>query len=129
MVPDLGAMYPAAFEGYQFDWHSFPSDQRALYFAIDLGTLGRQCLLGMALLIWSLAGVAFPRLYVGYHYPLDILGEWRLQQRHWPRCGGRVDGSVASCSKSIICRPVIRQLPRQACFVCASRSRPREVRS
>jgi PAP2 superfamily len=74
MVPDIAAMYPAAFQGYQFDWNSFPSDHMALYFAIALGTLWLRRPWGIALLIWSLAVVAFPRLYVGYHYPLDILG-------------------------------------------------------
>ncbi|HSF29310.1 MAG TPA: phosphatase PAP2 family protein [Candidatus Tectomicrobia bacterium] len=74
MVPDIAAMYPAAVQGYQFDWNSFPSDHMALYFAIALGTLWLRRTWGIVLLIWSLAGVAFPRLYVGYHYPLDILG-------------------------------------------------------
>ncbi|RPI96984.1 MAG: aminotransferase class III-fold pyridoxal phosphate-dependent enzyme, partial [Chloroflexi bacterium] len=29
MVPDIAAMYPGAFQGYQFDWNSFPSDHIA----------------------------------------------------------------------------------------------------
>jgi undecaprenyl-diphosphatase len=74
MVPDVAAMYPAAFERYEFDWNSFPSDHMALYFAIALGTLWLRRAWGVVLLIWSLAGVAFPRLYIGYHYPLDIVG-------------------------------------------------------
>jgi undecaprenyl-diphosphatase len=83
MVPDIAAMYPAAYEGYQFDWNSFPSDHMALYFAIALGTLWLRRRLGMVLLIWSLAGVAFPRLYVGYHYPIDLIGGMAVAAAAW----------------------------------------------
>jgi membrane-associated phospholipid phosphatase len=74
MVPEIAAMFPPTFSEYRLDWNTFPSDHMALYFAIALGVYGVRRPLGMALIGWSLVGVGLPRIYAGYHYPLDILG-------------------------------------------------------
>jgi membrane-associated phospholipid phosphatase len=94
MVPEIAAMYPPTFSDYRFDWNSFPSDHMALYFAIALGVHRVRRALGMVLIGWSLVGVGFPRIYAGYHYPIDILGGMALgavslalvwQMRTWLR--------------------------------------------
>ena len=74
MVPEIAAMFPPTFNEYRLDWNTFPSDHMALYFAIALGVYHVRRLLGMVLIGWSLVGVGLPRIYAGYHYPLDILG-------------------------------------------------------
>jgi membrane-associated phospholipid phosphatase len=74
MVPEIAAMFPPTFHTYRLDWNSFPSDHMALYFAIALGVYLVRRALGLALMVWCLAGVGFARVYTGYHYPLDLLG-------------------------------------------------------
>jgi undecaprenyl-diphosphatase len=74
MVPEIAAMFPPTFNEYRLDWNTFPSDHMALYFAIALGVYHLRRPLGMVLIGWSLVGVGLPRIYAGYHYPLDILG-------------------------------------------------------
>ena len=74
MVPEIAALYPPVFHDYRLDWNAFPSDHMALYFTLALGVYLLRRPLGIALIAWSLGGVGFPRVYAGYHYPLDILG-------------------------------------------------------
>ena len=94
MIPEIAAMYPPSFNEYRFDMNSFPSDHMALYFAIALGVHRVRRALGMVLIGWSLVGVGFPRIYGGYHFPIDILGGMALaaasltlvwQMRTWLR--------------------------------------------
>jgi membrane-associated phospholipid phosphatase len=74
MVPEVAAMYPPIFYEYRLDWNAFPSDHMALYLAVAFGVFLVRRTLGTALIVWCLVGVGFPRLYAGYHYPIDILG-------------------------------------------------------
>lgn len=74
MVPEIASMYPPIFQDYRFDWNTFPSDHMALYFTIALGVYSLRRALGIGLILWSVVGVGFSRVYAGYHYPLDILG-------------------------------------------------------
>jgi membrane-associated phospholipid phosphatase len=74
MVPEIAALYPPIFYEYRLDWNAFPSDHMALYLAVAFGVFLVRRALGMALISWCLVGVGFPRLYAGYHYPIDILG-------------------------------------------------------
>jgi len=51
----------------------FPSQSTALYGAVAAGVYSLHRLMGCALWIGVLVLVAFPRMYVGGHYPSDIL--------------------------------------------------------
>src|SRR5216684_2616246 len=54
-------------------WSSFPSDHAALFFALGLGVWHVSRKGGIALLLYILLFICLPRLYVGIHYPSDIL--------------------------------------------------------
>jgi undecaprenyl-diphosphatase len=54
-------------------WSSFPSDTAALFFALSFGVLRLSRRLGAALMAYSLVWICLPRIYLGIHYPSDIL--------------------------------------------------------
>jgi undecaprenyl-diphosphatase len=54
-------------------WSSFPSDHAALFFALAAGVWWGWRKGGTALLFYVAAIICLPRLYVGIHYPTDIL--------------------------------------------------------
>jgi undecaprenyl-diphosphatase len=54
-------------------WSSFPSDHAAVYFGLATVIWMHSRPLGVAAWIWS-ALFCFPRIYLGYHWPSDILG-------------------------------------------------------
>jgi undecaprenyl-diphosphatase len=55
-------------------WNSFPSDHSMLFFALSTGlwTVNRQA--GAVAFAWSLLVVDIPRIYLGIHYPSDVMG-------------------------------------------------------
>jgi undecaprenyl-diphosphatase len=72
--PDLQLTWPIGVEwGTLNHWNSFPSDHAAFYFA--LATLIWICNrhLGVFAFFWA-AITSSTRIYLGYHYPTDILG-------------------------------------------------------
>jgi undecaprenyl-diphosphatase len=60
--------------GVMADYSSFPSDTASLAFALATVIRLRSKPLGALAYVWSLFVVCIPRVYVGFHYPLDILG-------------------------------------------------------
>lgn len=54
-------------------WSSFPSDHAALFFALLTGIWLAYRRLALLLLGYVIAGICFPRIYIGIHYPTDIL--------------------------------------------------------
>lgn len=54
-------------------WSSFPSDHAALFFALTLGVFRVSRKGGIILLAYVLLFICLPRIYVGIHYPTDIL--------------------------------------------------------
>jgi len=55
------------------DWSSFPSDHATLFFALAAGLFFVSRGLGIAAAAYVTLVIALPRIYVGWHYPSDIL--------------------------------------------------------
>lgn len=58
---------------YFVDWSSFPSDHAVLFAALAVGFGFVSLRLGVLAFIYMLIVIVFPRMYLGYHYPTDIL--------------------------------------------------------
>jgi undecaprenyl-diphosphatase len=54
-------------------WSSFPSDHAVLFFALATGMFLLSRKLGLFVFIYVLSIICFPRVYMGLHYPTDIL--------------------------------------------------------
>jgi undecaprenyl-diphosphatase len=54
------------------DWSSFPSDHAVIFFAIATAVWLHNRWLGAVAYAWVLVFACLPRVYVGFHYPLDI---------------------------------------------------------
>ncbi len=55
-------------------WSSFPSDTAALFFALTVGVLVIWRAAGILLLAYTCLWICLPRLYLGLHYPSDLIG-------------------------------------------------------
>jgi undecaprenyl-diphosphatase len=78
-------------------WSSFPSDHASLFFALLTGIWLVNRRAGIVMLFYVLIAIAFPRIYIGIHYPTDILGgailgvgsvlacSWRPLREPWTR--------------------------------------------
>lgn len=60
---------PAVLDG----WSSFPSDHAVLFFALSTGLLFVSRKAGIFALAYTALFIAFPRIYLGLHYPTDII--------------------------------------------------------
>jgi len=56
------------------NFSSFPSDHAMLFSALAVGVLFVSRRAGIFLLLWTFFVVLMPRLYMGLHYPSDLLG-------------------------------------------------------
>jgi undecaprenyl-diphosphatase len=74
MVEEIGIQFSSMAKSVRLDWNSFPSDHMTLYFPIALMVSFKNRGIGIALMIWSVLGVALPRIFFGRHYPSDVLG-------------------------------------------------------
>ena len=70
--PGLAHLYPS-YLLTDPNTNSFPSDSTALFTSIALGILSLNRIAGAALLAAVLVIVSLPRMYVGGHYPTDVL--------------------------------------------------------
>jgi undecaprenyl-diphosphatase len=52
---------------------SFPSDHAVMFFALSTALFFAVRPLGVAAYIWTAVVICFPRVYLGYHYPSDII--------------------------------------------------------
>jgi len=75
LEPDLHFLPPSGLpdQSNWTNWSSFPSDHAALFFAIVCGLWFVSARIGWAALVYLLLVVIWPRLYVGIHYPSDVL--------------------------------------------------------
>jgi undecaprenyl-diphosphatase len=53
---------------------SFPSDHAVLFFGLATGLFFVSRMLGVLALLYTAIFIALPRMYLGLHYPTDILG-------------------------------------------------------
>jgi membrane-associated phospholipid phosphatase len=72
LQPLAGLRHPE--EQNLYHWNSFPSDHAALYFGLAAGMLAMSRSIGALVFLYVLAFIAMPRIYLGLHYPSDILG-------------------------------------------------------
>ena len=54
-------------------WSSFPSDHATLFFALATGILLESRFLGVLAVSYVLFFISLPRIYLGIHYPTDII--------------------------------------------------------
>jgi undecaprenyl-diphosphatase len=76
---------PLSCEGIQFllpygmspttliNWSSFPSDNAVLFYALSTGILFASRTIGTFALVYTTLFICFPRIYLGVHYPTDII--------------------------------------------------------
>lgn len=62
-------MPPATLE----TWSSLPSDHAVLFFTLSVGLLFISKRIGIFACLYTALIIAFPRIYLGLHYPTDIL--------------------------------------------------------
>jgi undecaprenyl-diphosphatase len=60
--------------GGLIDWSSFPSDHATVFFALAMSIFFVWRAAGIAALSYVFLFIAMPRLYLGFHYPTDIVG-------------------------------------------------------
>ena len=55
-------------------WNSFPSDHATLFWALSLAVWYESRRLGLVAMAWTLVVICLPRIYLGFHYPSDVIG-------------------------------------------------------
>jgi undecaprenyl-diphosphatase len=66
-------------------WSAFPSDHAILFFALTACLFSISAVLGWIALVHTVFVVCLPRLYLGIHYPTDILAGavWGVAVAYW----------------------------------------------
>ena len=70
--PNFRNLYPNYFWG-NGSYDSFPSHATLAYFLVALGVWPLNRRLAVALILWVLAFISLPRIFVGGHYPIDVI--------------------------------------------------------
>jgi undecaprenyl-diphosphatase len=61
-------------DGGLIDWSSFPSDHATVFFALAMSIFFVWRTAGILALSYVFLFISMPRIYLGFHYPTDILG-------------------------------------------------------
>lgn len=73
-VAGIGYHRPSlAFHMNLENWSSFPSDTAALFFALSFGLYRLSRRTGAVFMLWTAVWICLPRLYLGIHYPSDLV--------------------------------------------------------
>ena len=84
-------------------WSSFPSDHAVLFFTLSTGLLFISKKAGVFALVYTAVVICFPRVYLGLHYPTDII------------CGAVIGVSIGWLGNSSrIAGSIPKQIPRWA---------------
>lgn len=75
VLADLGMPFPeTGFDATSLsNWNSFPSDHSVFFFALATGLWAVNRTAGMIALLWTALIIDLPRMYLGIHYPSDIV--------------------------------------------------------
>lgn len=94
-TPALEFQVPHGTQPSLLGWSSFPSDHAALFYALAVGILFVSRPLGLLAIGWVAATITFPAMYLGIHYPTDII------------VGGCVGVGFAFCAKIRLVRETV----------------------
>jgi undecaprenyl-diphosphatase len=73
--PSIGFVVPYGADANIFQhWSSFPSDHATILFAIGTAIWMRSWFWGAFTYLWVFVFGCLPRVYLGYHYPSDLIG-------------------------------------------------------
>ena len=74
ILAGLGLAFPDFIDRSSVNpWNSFPSDHSMLFFALATGLWQVERRLGAIAYFWAAVMIDLPRLYLGLHYPSDIV--------------------------------------------------------
>jgi undecaprenyl-diphosphatase len=75
LLSNLGLNFPVtAFDANSINnWNSFPSDHAMFFFALGTGLWSVNRAAGLTAFLWTIVVIDFPRLYLGMHYPSDVI--------------------------------------------------------
>ena len=75
VLSDLGLNFAVtAFNASSLNnWNSFPSDHSMFFFALGTGLWQVNRLAGVIAFAWTILVIDIPRVYLGIHYPSDVL--------------------------------------------------------
>jgi undecaprenyl-diphosphatase len=59
--------------GSLYSWSSFPSDHATLFIALAVGVFFASRRLGTMAIAYAVLFIMFPRVYLGIHWPTDVL--------------------------------------------------------
>lgn len=74
LLAGLGLHFPAGIDMSTVNrWNSFPSDHAMLFFALGTGLWQVNRWMGWFAYLWATFVICLPRVYLGIHYPSDVV--------------------------------------------------------
>lgn len=74
ILSHLGLNFPDFMESASVNsWNSFPSDHSMLFFSLSMGLWMIDRRIGLLGFLWSAIVIDLPRVYLGIHYPSDVI--------------------------------------------------------